>query len=101
VKVIFTDEAKAEVRRRRAWWKRHRDETSLFTQELRRAQRELKSAPKLAVHGRYEGHDVRRLSLGRVHCFVYYVILEAERRVEIVSVWGQERGSQPDFVEEE
>ncbi len=100
MKVGFTEEAKAQVRRRREWWKKNRDKKSLFTEELRAAQRELRHAPKLAVHGMREGYEVRRLSLRRVHCFVYYVILEEEQRVEIISLWGQEQEHQPDFVDE-
>ena len=100
MKVIFNPEAKAQVRRRRAWWKKRRDNKGLFIEELRRAQHELKAAPKLTVYGHRDGHEVRRISLSRVHCHVYYVILEIESRVEIISVWGQEQEHQPDFVDD-
>ena len=100
MKVGFTEEAKAQVRRRRSWWRKHREDRGLFTRELRRAQQELSHAPKLAVHGVRDGYKVRRLALHRVHCFVYYVILEEARRVEVVSVWGLEQGEQPDFGED-
>ena len=97
MKVGFSEEAKSQVRRRRMWWRKHRDEKNLFDQELRRAVRELKTAPQLSVHGMRDGYEVRRLALSRVHCFVYYVIVKDSQRVDIVSVWGQERESQPDF----
>jgi plasmid stabilization system protein ParE len=101
VRVSFTDEAKAQVRRRREWWARNRDRKVLFTQDLRAAQRELQHAPRYAVHGVRDGREVRRLALSRVHCFVYYVILEEQNRVEIISVWGQEQESQPFFVDQD
>lgn len=99
--VRFSDEAKRQVRRRRTWWRKHRDEKGLFTQELRRATHELTSAPKHAVHGIRDGYEVRRLALNRIHCFVYYVIVEEQRSVEIVSVWGQEVSEQPEFVDDD
>lgn len=61
----------------------------------------LEDAPRLQVHGTRGGVDVMRLSLSRVHCFVYYVIFEEEGRVEVISVWGQEIAHQPDFVDED
>lgn len=100
MKVIFNPEAKAQVRRRRAWWKKNRDNKALFTQSIRAAAGILRDAPKHQVHGMRDGVEVRRLSLRHVHSFVYYVILEEEKRVESISVWGQEMAHQPDFVNE-
>ena len=99
MKVIFNPEAKAQLRRRRAWWKKNRDNRALFTQTIRAAAGILEDAPKLQVHGMRDGVEVRRLSLRKVHCFVYYVILEDKNRVEIISVWGQEMAHQPDFAD--
>lgn len=101
MKVVFNPEAKAQVRRRRAWWKQNRDNKGLFTLVIRAAAGILRDAPKHQVHGMRDGVEVRRLSLNKVHCFVYYVILEEEQRVEIISVWGQEMAHQPDFVDED
>ena len=98
MKVDLTDEAKAQVRKRRDWWKKKRDVKSAFNEELREARRQLQHAPKLAVHGMREGLEVRRLNLSRIHCFIYYTIDEAKDLVLIVSLWGQEMAYQPDFV---
>lgn len=97
MRVRLSEEAKRQVRRRRAWWRKHRDEKGLFTQELRRARRELSRAPKHVVHGVRDGYKVRRLALTRIHCFVYYVIIEEQQTVEVISVWGQEVSEQPEF----
>jgi len=101
MKVDLTDEAKAQVRKRRDWWKKNREIKSAFNEELREARRQLKNAPKLAVHGMREGLEVRRLTLSRIHCYIYYTIDEAEGLVLIVSLWGQEMAHQPDFVDED
>ena len=99
MKVYFTPQAQAQVRHRRAWWKKNRDQKGLFTEMIRAGTAILTEAPKLQVHGMRDGHEVRRLALNKVHCFVYYVILEEQKRVEVVSVWGQEM-AQPDFVDD-
>jgi hypothetical protein len=101
MKVDLTEEAKAQVRRRRDWWKKKREIQSVFNEELREARRQLKHAPKLAVHGMREGLEVRRINLSRIHCYIYYTIDETEGLVLIVSVWGQEMAHQPDFVDED
>lgn len=101
MKVELTDEAKAQVRTRRAWWKKKRDVKGAFNEELREARRQLQHGPKLAVHGMREGLEVRRLNLSRIHCYIYYTIDEAKDLVLIVSLWGQEMAHQPDFVDED
>lgn len=101
MKVVFTDEAKAQVRERRAWWRRSRVHDGLFDAAMRAARSVLKQAPKLMVHGRLDRLEVRRLSMSRVHCFVYYIIDEERGVVTIVSVWGQEVERQPSFVDDD
>lgn len=100
MKVDLTDEAKAQVRERRAWWKKKRDVKGAFNGELREARRQLQHGPKLAVDGMREGLEVRRLNLSRIHCYIYYTIDEPKDLVLIVSFWGQEMAHQPDFIEE-
>ncbi len=100
MKVVLTDEAKVEVRQRRAWWKKYRVHKGLFNEELLRVRRELKHAPKLTVFGMREGLEVRRFSLSRVHSYAYYTINDEESLVKIISVWGQEQENQPDFVDD-
>lgn len=101
MKVDLSDEAKAQVRKRRAWWTKNRDMKGAFNEELRGALRQLQHGPKLAVHGMREGLEVRRLNLSRIHCYIYYTIDEAKNLVLIVSLWGQEMARQPDFVDED
>jgi hypothetical protein len=99
MKVVLTDEAKAQVRARRAWWRRNRVRVGLFDEAMRAARSVLADAPKLMVHGRFDGLEVRRLSMPKVHCFVYYTLDEARGLVTIISVWGQEVERQPEFVD--
>ena|SRR5690606_23832571 len=101
MKVVLTDEAKAQVRERRAWWRKNRVHKGLFDEAIRAARGVLMQAPKLMVHGRLDGLDVRRLSMSKVHCFVYYTIDEERGVATIVSVWGQEVEQQPRFVDDD
>jgi hypothetical protein len=98
MKVVLTDEAKAQVRQRRAWWRNNRVHKGLFSEAMLVARSVLSRGPKLMVHGRYDGLEVRRLSMPKVHCFVYYTIDEEQQLVTVISVWGQEVEHQPDFV---
>ena len=101
MKVIFTELAHQQTAERRTWWRQHRTRKSAFTEEVKEAQRILKNAPKLAVHGIRDGREIRRLNLSRIHCYVYYTIDEEAGVVEVISLWGQEMAYQPDFVDED
>jgi len=92
VKVHVTDFAKVLLRKERAWWRKNRDEKTLFTEEFIEAKARLRDPPKLEVYGYFEGLPVRRLLMKSVHCHAYYIILEDEDQVEVVSFWGTKRG---------
>lgn len=97
MKIEFSEEAKRQARKERAWWRRHRDAKRLFTEELRSARAALSSAPKHEVYGHFEGEAVRRLLLEKTRCHLYYIVLERENIVRVVAVWGASRGSKPDL----
>jgi plasmid stabilization system protein ParE len=95
VKVEFSEEAKRQARRERAWWRKNRDAKQLFAEELRAAREALSDGPMLEVYGYFEGEPVRRLLLQKTGCHLYYLVLEKENVVRIVAVWGASRGSGP------
>lgn len=92
MKVKVTDFAKDLVRKERTWWRKNRDDKALFTEQFIEARERLRDPPKLEVYGYFEGLAVRRLLLEKVHCHVYFIIIEDKDLVEIVSVWGTKRG---------
>jgi hypothetical protein len=91
----MTEQAQRQARAERRWWHKHRDSKSLFSEELRAAREKLKEGLKLEIYGHLDGEPVRRLLLEKTRCHVYYVIIERENLVRIVSVWGALRGEDP------
>jgi plasmid stabilization system protein ParE len=97
LKVELSDEAKRQARQENAWWRKHRDAKSLFAEELRAARKTLTEAPKHQVYAYIDQEPVRRMLLEKTRCHIYYVILEAEKLVRIVAIWGASRERGPDF----
>jgi plasmid stabilization system protein ParE len=94
LKVELSDEAQQQAREENAWWRKNRDSKRLFTEELRAARKVLKDGPKHQIYAYIDGEPVRRLLLEKTRCHVYYVILEHEKRVRVLAIWGasQQRG---------
>jgi plasmid stabilization system protein ParE len=84
-------QARAELR----WWRANRDAKHVFSEELRAARRVLAHGPKLEIYGYFESLPVRRLLLEKTRCHVYYLVLEPEKLVRIVAIWGAARGVEP------
>jgi plasmid stabilization system protein ParE len=97
VKVELTENAKKQLKKQRSWWRKNRDEKTLFTEEFVEARKRLKNPPKLQVYGAFQGEAVRRLLMEKVHAHVYFIILEELETVRIISVWGTKRGSPADL----
>lgn len=95
MKVELSDEAKRQAREENAWWRKHRDSKRLFIEELRAARKVLKDGPKHQVYAYIDGEPVRRLLLEKTHCHVYYLVLEREKLVRIVAIWGASRQRGP------
>ncbi len=96
MRVELSDEAKVQGREENSWWRKNRDSKGLFAAELRAARKVLKEAPKHRIYAYIDGEPVRRLLLEKTRCHVYYVVLEHEKVVRIVAIWGssRERGPQ-------
>jgi hypothetical protein len=95
LKVQLSDEAKRQAREENAWWRKNRDSKRLFTEELRAARKVLKDGPKHQTYAFIEGEPVRRLLLEKTLCHVYYVVLEREKLVRVVAIWGASRQRGP------
>lgn len=97
MKVELTEEAKRQAREENAWWRKNRDHKRLFTEELRAARKVLKDGPKHQIYAYIDGEPVRRLLLEKTRCHVYYVVLESEKLVRIVAIWGGPREHGPNL----
>lgn len=51
--------------------------------------------PKHKIYAYIDGEPVRRLLLEKTRCHVYYVVLEHEKRVRVVAIWGASRERGP------
>jgi len=94
----MTEEAQRQARAERKWWRAHRDEKHVFTEELRAARVTLSHGPKHEIYGYFDGLPVRRLLMVKTRCHVYYVVLERDNLVRIVAVWGAMRGADPSSI---
>lgn len=101
MKVRFTEQAQADARRIRRWWRENRTKApNRFSEELREVRKRLASAAQEGhAYRQLGGELVRRLLLEKSGQHVYYVVREAERLVSIVAIHGAVRGSGPDFRE--
>jgi hypothetical protein len=72
-----------------------RDYKHLFTEELRAARKVLKDGPKHQIYAYIDGKPARRLLLEKTGCHVYYVVLEREKLVRVVALWGASRHRGP------
>jgi hypothetical protein len=95
----MTEEAQRQARAERRWWRAHRDEKHIFSEELRAARVTLSRGPKHEIYGYFDGLPVRRLLMATTRCHLYYVVLEREDLVRIVAVWGAMKGSDPSSIE--
>lgn len=95
LRVELSDEAKRQAREENAWWRKSRDAKGLFTEELRAARKALRDGPKHEVYAYVDAVPVRRVLLEKTRCHVYYVILQHEKLVRIVAIWGASREHGP------
>jgi hypothetical protein len=76
-----------------------RDSKQLFSDELRAARGILADRPMREIYGHLDGLPVRRILLEKTRCHLYYVVLEHERLIRIVAVWGATKGRDPSSIE--
>lgn len=94
VEIAPTAQAQAETIA--VWWVAHRPAArSLFSAELRAAEKQLGDTPLVGSRYRRGAEGMRRLLLPRTRYHVYYVVDEAALVVRIHAVWHAARGKGP------
>jgi plasmid stabilization system protein ParE len=99
MRVRLTEQAQADARRIRHWWRRHRSKApERFVEESRSARHRLATAPlEGQVYVELRGLTVRRLLLSKSGHHVYYVVDLLDDVVSILAIYGATRGSEPDL----
>jgi plasmid stabilization system protein ParE len=89
--------AAAQVRNAETWWALNRPKApGAIRAELERASSLIALRPEIGTGARNIGlPGVRRLHLGRIRYDLYYRLVEAPRRLEILALWHASRGSVP------
>ena len=101
-RVTFSANARAQADQIEAWWAGERTAAPrLFREELESACRRLELAPRSGTEFLdAAGNKLRRTLLRRTGYHVYYLCSDADRCVEILSIWHASRGRGPWFVRE-
>lgn len=96
-RVQFAPRALLDASRFDAWWRANRtDAPSMFWEELVQMVALLAVAPGIgAAYRETRGRQIRRLFLRRSKRHAYYWHDEATRTVQIVAIWGAQRGKNP------
>jgi plasmid stabilization system protein ParE len=98
LQVVFTPQARDQVQRLKAWWRRNREKSpSLLRDELRRVLVLLSEAPDLGrlVKGANTDEVLRCQPVRKTPYLVYYVADRAAGQLRIVAVWSSMRVQDP------
>jgi hypothetical protein len=89
--------AAGQVRAAEMWWRDNRPRApGAIRTELERAASLIALQPEIGARARnIPLSSVRRLHLARIHYDLYYRLVEAPRRLEILAFWHSSRGSEP------
>jgi plasmid stabilization system protein ParE len=89
--------AAAQVRTAEIWWRDNRPKApGAIRTELERACSLIALQPQIGTRARNVAlRGVCRLHLARIHYDLYYRVVEAPRRVEILAFWHARRESPP------
>jgi plasmid stabilization system protein ParE len=89
--------AAAQVHAAETWWQANRPKApGAIRAELERASSLLALQPEIGARAtNIAVPGVRRLHLGRIRYDIYYRVVEAPRRLEILAFWHASRGSPP------
>jgi len=95
--VRITALAAQHIRVAKTWWRSNRPAApQAIDQELQRAFTLIASQPTAGARATdVELPDVRRVFLPRVKYHVYYHVLSAPERIEVVALWHARRGQGP------
>ncbi len=86
--------AKRELRRLDKWWRHNRDHRDVFIDEFESMVKVIEDKPDIGRPYRTaKGKEVLRVLMRTSRYHIFYVIKGDE--IEIVSVWGAERGRSP------
>lgn len=93
--------AAQQIRDESRWWRLNRTKAPrLFRDELRRAFALIAEYPEAGgLAEDIELAGVRRVLLVDTQHYVYYRMNKAERRIEVLAVWGARRGEPPPIRE--
>jgi plasmid stabilization system protein ParE len=95
--IRITALAAQHIRVAKTWWQNNRPAApQAIDQELQRAFTLIASQPTAGARATdVELPDVRRVFLPRVKYHVYYHVLSAPERIEVVAFWHARRGHGP------
>jgi len=91
--------AAGQVRAAEAWWERNRPKApGAIRSELERASSLIALQPGIGTRARNTTlPGVRRLHLAHIRYDLYYRVIEAPKRLEILAFWHSSRGSRPEI----
>jgi plasmid stabilization system protein ParE len=89
--------ARRQIHQLNAWWRKNRSAArGAVRDELARAFRLILSQPHIGPPATdIDLPDVRRIHLSRIRHSLYYRVLESDGIIEVLAVWGDERGAPP------
>ena len=89
--------AAVHVRAAETWWQLHRPKApGAIRSELERASPLIALQPEIGTRARNGTlAGVRRLHLARIHYDLYYRLVKALRRLEMLAFWHASRGDRP------
>lgn len=95
--VRITPEAEAQIRRRRAWWLKHRDKApGRFDEELTKALGQIGEGPSLfKIFVERKGHLIRRCLMRKTLCHLYFTIDARKGEAWVVAAGGGQRQRVP------
>lgn len=95
--VQVTGVAARQIREAEAWWRPNRTAApNAIQEELQRAFALVASQPDIGGRAaNVKLPNVRRIYLPRVKYHLYYHVIDAPERVEVVAFWHSRRGAAP------
>ena len=97
LRVIVSPLAKQQIDGEASWWRANRPEApNAILEEIERISALIAFQPNIGPIARNVSiPGVRRIHLERIHCHIYYRVVESPRHLEIVGFWGTRRGIGP------
>ena len=93
-RVRFTAIAERHVERKRAWWRKNRDNVEIIELELEKALAQISTLPGTGTSYPLANiMGLRRIYLRRIDCHLYYTA--DERTVLVQAFWGARQGRGP------